>query len=166
MYEKFYDLVNEINRKYGFTPDCGGELISFRENKDSQSFCLGSNALVVLKQTKKVQRILVKNTLFKKTDIDLTEILPSAKLVDTKSEPLYTKIETQLDDDILDCIYPYIEQAIQDYQPPKTFACCSRYEQCSDAKKCIHPQQLYAKQCWYRDNLENGSIFYGKNKNV
>ena len=166
MYDKYYELVNAINQKYGFTSDCGGELISFRENKDSQSFCLGSNALVVLKQTKKVQRIYVKKILFNKVNIDFSEISPSAKLVDIKSDPLYEKIETLLEDDIVDCIYAYIERAIQDYQPPKTFACCSRYIQCSDEKKCLHPQQIYAKQCWYRDNLEKGSIFYGKNKNV
>ncbi len=46
------------------------------------------------------------------------------------------------------------------------FGCCSRYEQCSDAKKCIHPDFILSRACSYRKNLENGKIFYGKNRNI
>lgn len=44
--------------------------------------------------------------------------------------------------------------------------CCSRYELCSDAGKCIHPDPKFALTCWYQQNLRDGKIFYGKNKNV
>ena len=46
------------------------------------------------------------------------------------------------------------------------FGCCSRYEQCSDEGKCIHPDFLFSRACAYRENLEAGNIFYGKNRNV
>ena len=46
------------------------------------------------------------------------------------------------------------------------FGCCSRYEQCSDAKECIHPDFILSRACAYRNNLEEGRIFYGKNRNV
>lgn len=46
------------------------------------------------------------------------------------------------------------------------FGCCARYEECSDLKKCIHPDIIYATACQYRSNLEAGKIFYGKNKNI
>lgn len=46
------------------------------------------------------------------------------------------------------------------------FGCCSRYEACSDAGHCIHPDIMFAAQCAYRENLANGRIFYGKNKNI
>lgn len=45
-----------------------------------------------------------------------------------------------------------------------TFGCCSRYEACSDAMKCIHPDPVFASSCQYRQNLLAGRIFYGKNK--
>ena len=45
------------------------------------------------------------------------------------------------------------------------FGCCSQYEECSNAKRCIHPNRLYSTACAYRRNLENGRIFYGKNRN-
>lgn len=48
----------------------------------------------------------------------------------------------------------------------EAFGCCSRYIECSDAKKCIHPDQLHAQGCMYKKNLDSGKIFYGKNKNV
>ncbi len=46
------------------------------------------------------------------------------------------------------------------------FGCCSLFEECSDAKRCVHPNRLYSTACAYRHNLENGHIFYGKNKNI
>lgn len=46
------------------------------------------------------------------------------------------------------------------------FGCCGRYEACSDARKCLHPDQLFAAACAYKKNLEQGRIFYGKNKNI
>lgn len=46
------------------------------------------------------------------------------------------------------------------------FGCCSRYEKCSDVKKCINPDQLRARGCMYRANLLNNRIFYGRNRNI
>lgn len=47
---------------------------------------------------------------------------------------------------------------------PAEFGCCSRYEACSDACRCIHPDPNMAIRCIYRKNLKKGRIFYGKNK--
>lgn len=55
---------------------------------------------------------------------------------------------------------------LKNYSPPYNFGCCSNYEKCSDALKCIHDNLMYAKGCMYRKNLEAGRIFYGKNRNV
>ena len=46
---------------------------------------------------------------------------------------------------------------------PKDFSCCHRYEACSDAGKCIHPDREFAMGCYYKRNLKSGQIFYGKN---
>lgn len=51
-------------------------------------------------------------------------------------------------------------------QYPKGFDCCSRFEACSDAKGCIHPDPHFAADCGYRRILKDGRIFYGKNRNV
>ena len=49
---------------------------------------------------------------------------------------------------------------------PKEFDCCSRYEECSDAKVCIHPDPAFSMLCGYRKILKSGRIFYGENRNI
>lgn len=64
-------------------------------------------------------------------------------------------------DEFINCLIECMRFGINNYIPKAAgFACCSRYEECSDAKKCIHPNQLYAKACQYRKNLEEGNIFF------
>lgn len=55
---------------------------------------------------------------------------------------------------------------INHFYPSHGFGCCSKYVDCSDMRKCVHHNNLYAKGCAYRKNLEAGRIFYGKNINV
>lgn len=79
-----------------------------------------------------------------KKNIDI-EIFDSLDLLDYKNE---------------------IIQAAKKIRPSISFQCCSRYLECSDAKKCIHPNSDFSSQCGYRLKLENHIIFYGKNRNV
>lgn len=69
-----------------------------------------------------------------------------------------------------DSIYEYIRKNIlyclANYESSSSFGCCSRFNKCSDAKKCVHDNKIYAMGCMYRRNLENGRIFYGKNRNI
>lgn len=46
------------------------------------------------------------------------------------------------------------------------FGCCSRYIECSNQKKCIHPNKITSLGCMYKRNLDKGLIFYGSNKNI
>lgn len=46
------------------------------------------------------------------------------------------------------------------------FGCCGKYEECSDAKQCVHSDKQASLSCYYRHNLLQGRIFYGANKNV
>lgn len=59
------------------------------------------------------------------------------------------------------------EYTMLHYRPKEKFGCCSKYNVCSDNKKCVHTNKFYASRCcWYYNNLENNRIFYGKNKNA
>lgn len=42
------------------------------------------------------------------------------------------------------------------------FDCCSRYRECSDAKKCLIANEDYSNACTYRRKLESGIRFFGK----
>lgn len=64
-------------------------------------------------------------------------------------------------DEMINCLVDCIKYGLLNYSPKAAgFACCSRYQECSDARKCIHPNRLYAKACQYRKNLEEGNVFY------
>jgi hypothetical protein len=100
--------------------------------------------------------VLIKKQLFSRTNTEFGMNTP----YDLKSEPMYKAIDFLPEDDVTEYIRPFLERAVEEYNPPKTFGCCHLYKECSAAKKCLHPQQIYARQCWYRENLENGRIFY------
>lgn len=62
-----------------------------------------------------------------------------------------------------------IKVFIENYEPnqqSEKFGCCSKYLQCSNARKCLHDDLNYARACLYRENLEAGKIFYGENRNI
>lgn len=48
----------------------------------------------------------------------------------------------------------------------KDIGCCSHYEECSDAGHCVNTDIETVISCAYRQNLNAGKIFYGKNKNI
>lgn len=49
---------------------------------------------------------------------------------------------------------------------PKEYDCCSRFDECSNAKRCVHPNPTMAIGCGYRKILKSGRIFYGPNRNI
>lgn len=63
--------------------------------------------------------------------------------------------------DLVTSIYRYFRN-----NATSEFDCCSRYEACSDAGRCINPDPSRGLLCSYRKKLENGIVFYGKNKNT
>ncbi len=85
-----------------------------------------------------------------------------------KENDLWVRIPVDSLSDVIEMIEPisavYIT-VLADFGGER-FGCCSRYEQCSDARKCIHPDFILSRACAYRKNLEAGKIFYGKNRNI
>lgn len=70
------------------------------------------------------------------------------------------------DSSVLDYIRKNILYCLSNYEATSSFGCCSRFIECSDAKKCVHVNKIYSMGCKYRKNLDAGKIFYGKNKNI
>lgn len=54
-----------------------------------------------------------------------------------------------------------LQASIDNY--PKEWDCCHRFEECSDAKMCTHPDKHEGIKCGYRKVLAKGKIYYGKN---
>lgn len=93
------------------------------------------------------------------------DVLESKKL---KSDPNNIHIVFAKNDERL-CEYVklHTEYRIKHYSSKaSTFGCCSKFNQCSDAKRCVHENRLYSMACLYRAHLDAGEIFYGKNRNI
>lgn len=77
------------------------------------------------------------------------------------SDELHTYINTkEIDRDLETYIKNIMSYSVKSFEPSDKFGCCSKYKECSDAKRCLHNNLFYSKACWYRKNLEAGKIFY------
>ena len=59
-----------------------------------------------------------------------------------------------------------LKEVRRQFVPASSFGCCSRYHDCSDQKKCVHPNPFYSFGCTYRQRIESGHIYFGVNRNV
>ena len=123
------------------------------------------------------KNILLKNTYQKSNkfieirkidEVSIEELKNKFEKVIYKEDELYIKIYIYNEDEIekigseIQKIYIFLCNNV----PVDSFGCCSRFEECSDNLKCTNPDKKMAKGCQYKNNLEQGKIFYGKNKNI
>ena len=106
--------------------------------------------------------LVVKNSQFKAVTVPAEATI---KKVNSDKEFIHVVFEEETQG-----LYAYIKAhticCINNYEFSDTFGCCSLYNECSDAKRCLHENKLYAKGCYYRKNLKLGQIFYGGNQNA
>ncbi|MGX8701556.1 hypothetical protein [Caproiciproducens sp.] len=141
-----YNSINVISDKTPYRDSATGELL-FARLKTS-----GSSTYVSFNKTYK--------ELFIKKGIAVTTI---------KSDPNFIRINLDIFSPIsgyLEALPEIFNQIFIDIFSFPAFGCCSKYVECSDAKRCLHEDIAYATACQYRANLESGRIFYGKNKNI
>ena len=95
-------------------------------------------------------------------------LVPSdVEIIKRKSDNDYFRIPIESPESIanfIDLFCEILDILIDAY--PTEFGCCSRFVECSNERKCIHPDQKMALRCAYRKNLKKGKIFYGANKNA
>ena len=120
-----------------------------------------------IKLTKKAKYIKfrTKNQIIFKEYIESHNVTP---VVTKENNDTWTRLPIESLADVMGMIKPISAvymSVLADFGGER-FGCCSRYEQCSDAKKCIHPDSILSQACAYRRNLEKGKIFYGKNRNI
>lgn len=91
---------------------------------------------------------------------------PDTETSMTKSDAGMVRIVIQSYEDILK--YVSVLRAILDQicRNNRDFGCCGRYIECSDAGTCLHPDPKFSLGCWYRYHLDEGKVFYGKNRNI
>lgn len=155
-------LIREINN----TEYSG--FLSVEEKKDGLISISAKSFLAArAKLTKNTKYVMVreKNHSYFDEYIKTHNVAPT---VIKKENDLWLRIPVGSLSDVIEMIEPIgavYMTVLADFGGER-FGCCSRYEQCSDAKKCIHPDFILSRACAYRKNLEAGKIFYGKNRNI
>lgn len=165
MKNKILDILNDIINNTEDVAQEDRENIVCTENKNgSISYTVFKN--IILKITFQRARMFVE--IRKIDNINLTELENKFKELKYKDDDLYIKIYINNLDEIKELKYELgeIYKYLYTIEPADNFGCCSRYIECSDALKCINPNRRLAKGCQYKINLENGKVFYGKNKNI
>lgn len=140
--------------------DSTKERYEFKSNKDYDTIWLCNAAVIRVKQLKNETRLELG-----KKYIDLFELQNAVRY--TKSELNWGKLtfDESVAEQIIKNIQAVFKQCYME-EPVESFGCCSRFNACSDEKKCIHPDIKFAQGCTYKHNLENGRIFYGNNRNI
>lgn len=123
-----------------------------RENKITKSTLV----LYITPETTRHELMIRKERFHK---ISLPEFASVVK--EPTEKTLYFHVAFHLEDV---SVYQYIKDnlifCIDNYESSNSFGCCALYKECSQKRQCIHKNNLYAKGCNYRNNLENGRIFY------
>lgn len=131
-------------------------------HKHNVSIAISSYVGMHIYLQKKIYRIEVLRNIGK-----YVELPDEVKFGTMKSYPNSFVIDFKnTDDTFYNVCEIIINEFLNRYIPSERFGCCGKYEICSNEKKCVHHDKFYAKACMYKQNLESGRIFYGKNRNV
>ena len=106
--------------------------------------------------------LLIRNKQFETVDLPVSATVKPVK----SDKTFFHVIFDQNDTSVFDYIKQNILYCLANYESSNSFSCCSRFNECSDKKKCVHENKIYSIGCKYRTNLEAGRIFYGKNRNI
>lgn len=162
------NLIKEINAEFTNTHNIPDNFLCVTENKNgSESVWL--RELITNKNGKLALNYAVrgrKNAKYfsltvKKSYIPFISIPDSFSTRSINSDANNTFIEfDSWNDEARELVKSILKYCVEIFEPSDKFGCCSKYAECSKAKKCIHNNTFYAKACWYRKNLESGKIFY------
>ena len=119
-------------------------------------------------ETVKLRKGYLKVEVLNETFINIEDVPDSALDPGLTISAGYKQIDFKPDDPaMISFVRDALSHRLDNYtSAAKSFGCCSKFEQCSDAKRCVHENVLYASACTYYWHLKDGKIFYGKNKNV
>ena len=142
---------------------CSNGLFSIQENKSKDKltgYSLYFEKCLFFKVNTKFTVISCNKRVY-----DTLEISPaSTKLL--KSPQNFIQCTFHTESEAIKAAELITDENVRIFEPTEHFGCCGLYLKCSDAKKCLHPDIIRSKSCYYKKNLESGKIFYGKNANI
>lgn len=159
-YESIKKVLAEVEMENSLSP---GHLI-IKDNK-SKNVVIGFSILL---DTTLAAKINLKKCAFSvnKMYFKASYISEYIKFKEISNPNNYMEFEFANSETFLKSFKNVLNAFVKDFVPSERFGCCHRYVECSDAGKCIAPDPIHAKGCYYKENLENGRIFYGKNATI
>lgn len=155
--EKLNELIHTVEIDCNITQNTlNSTNFKIKQLKDDKttSITLGNALVCKIKILKNGYRIILKKKL-------IEDLINESANIKIKHDQSIAEIDFQSkNQDFYDIIKIALYDAVETYQPETRFGCCSRYQECSKMRKCLHPDLLYSKSCWYRQNLEKGIIYY------
>lgn len=108
-----------------------------------------------------------KNAYISVRKLDLEKLPPSLECMRPRKNDEYTRVKMPDTASIL-LMTPILADKVSSILKSvhKEFDCCSRFEACSDAKQCVHPDWDHSILCGYKRILKEGRIFFGQNRNI
>lgn len=153
------DTINEI-LKYAASIT-GYDLKYFSSISIKDGYSLQLDKQLFAKTDKNIITISTKSSLISKIDIP-----QNIKIEYIKNPTNFVKLTFNSSDEGIEFLKAVTLKFAEEYIPAERFGCCHLYEKCSDSTKCLAIDKFHAKGCFYRENLENGRIFYGKNQTL
>lgn len=157
--KELHEIILEMAKKW----DCSTELFRLDENRTNgklNGYSLYFDGSLVLKSNLTFDTLSTGKTFVEKCSITYS----NAKELSTPKNFIKCTYS--------DAITAYkatlfiVDLFIDEYEPNEHFGCCSKYIECSDAMKCLNKDLIRSKACYYKKNLKEKRIFYGKNKNI
>ena len=142
-----YEDIENIYREYIFEGETDKDVFTSKKlKKGSSYFFYGKRVFIFVPPSEGKPKL----TIFRsdKTSYDLTSTSDPKEITAAYNELKKMKKE------------------IFDNLNSEPFGCCNDFVRCSDALKCLHSDDRFYNNCYYRKNLEAGKVFYGKNKNI
>lgn len=157
--QKAYELIRSDLESTLTSYRLDPEHLKLEKKKGYYSIVFDGKSVVARLGGIKKRYLSIPSTAIKQTD-NFKEIVAEGK-------DGYTKLPLESFDQVKDhaLLLQEVLQVIIE-RSGKEFDCCSRYLECSDARRCIHPDPQFGLKCGYRLVLKEGRIFYGKNRNV
>jgi len=151
-------FLDELKKSVGKSKCYYENTIKEVENKGFMTVWFFEKAVMRVRKSKESVKIELKTRFTK--DLDIGNQL---KLKTDKDW-----IVTYYNDDVIEKILNNVAKVYEKCysEAPDPFGCCSKYLECSDKRRCIQPDRGMVRNCIYKGHLNEGRIFYGKNRNI
>ena len=123
---------------------------------------------ILLKETSVVAQLGGKKKLYLAVPTSALQATEAYRSAANPRQGLYTKFPLETFDQVHEKYKFMLQEVLRAIieRGSKEFDCCSRYVECSDARRCVHPDPSFGMKCGYRKNLREHRIFYGANPTV